>query len=56
MNKNTTFEWCDNCGQETEISSVGGYCKCCGKFLIPCSLCDMDKVKCENCKFKKRGV
>ena len=46
------YEWCDNCGQETKISNKGGKCKCCNKFLLPCSLCDMDKVKCNNCKIK----
>lgn len=48
-----TTEWCDVCGMETEISENGGYCDYCGKFLIPCSLCDMDKVNCNECKFEK---
>lgn len=51
----TTFEWCDNCGQETEISINGGKCEHCGKFLLPCSMCNMDEVVCSNCKFE-RGV
>lgn len=42
-------EWCDCCGQETRIKNTGGYCKYCGKWLKPCSLCDIDKVKCINC-------
>jgi len=46
-------EWCDNCGMDTRISKNGGNCEYCGKFLLPCSLCDMDKVNCKNCKFKK---
>jgi len=45
-----TTEWCDVCGMETEISQYGGYCDYCGKFLIPCSLCDMDKVNCSECE------
>ena len=53
---NTTFEWCDECGQESEISINGGKCEYCGKFLLPCSMCDMDKVNCQNCKFKNGGV
>lgn len=53
---NTTFEWCDECGQESEISVYGGKCEHCGKFLLPCSMCDMDKVNCQNCKFKNGGV
>lgn len=53
MEKNKTFELCDVCGQETEIDNkVGGYCSTCGKFLKPCSMCDMDKVNCNECKFK----
>lgn len=52
----TTFEWCDECGQESEISINGGKCEHCGKFLLPCSMCDMDKVNCQNCKFKNGGV
>ena len=56
MNSDTIFEWCDNCGNESEISRFGGYCEHCGKFLLPCSQCDMNKVKCENCEFEKRGV
>lgn len=48
-----TTELCDVCGQETEIDNkVGGYCSTCGKFLKPCSMCDMDKVNCNECKFK----
>lgn len=53
---NTTFEWCDECGQESEILINGGKCEHCGKFLLPCSMCDMDKVNCQNCKFKNGGV
>lgn len=47
----TTIEWCDKCGQENEISSSGGYCKHCGKWLRPCSICDMNIVDCNFCKF-----
>lgn len=49
------IEWCDNCCMETEISVNGGNCKHCGKFLLPCSLCDNDKVNCNDCKFKNGG-
>lgn len=48
-----TTELCDVCGQETEIdSNLGGYCSTCGKFLKPCSMCNMNEVKCSECKFK----
>lgn len=46
-------EWCDECGMESVINKNGGYCEHCGKYLLPCSLCDMDKVDCNNCKYKK---
>lgn len=53
MEENKTFELCDNCGQETEINGeVGGYCSTCGKFLKPCSMCNMDEVNCNECKMK----
>lgn len=53
MKENKTFELCDNCGQETEIdSNLGSYCSTCGKFLKPCSMCDMDNVNCSKCNFK----
>lgn len=45
-------EYCDNCGQETEIDRNGGYCEHCNKWLKPCSLCDWDNVNCNNCPYK----
>ena len=53
--KDRIIEYCDNCGQETEIDRNGGYCEHCNKWLKPCSLCDMDKVNCANCKKFERG-
>lgn len=51
--ENKTVELCDVCGQETEIDNKkGGYCSTCGKFLKPCSMCDMDKVNCNECDFE----
>lgn len=45
----TTTEWCPYCMDEMEIASTGmTQCKC-GKWLIPCSMCDMENVDCENC-------
>lgn len=49
--KDKTVEWCSECGQESEISIYGGYCKNCEKWLKPCSICDMDNVNCNLCKF-----
>ena len=63
MEERKVFEQCDNCGEETELIvkidskgnyiEYGGYCKECGKFLLACSMCDMDKVNCSECKFEK---
>lgn len=53
--KDRIIEYCDNCGQETEIDRNGGYCEHCNSWLKPCSLCDMDKVNCANCKKFERG-
>lgn len=49
------FEYCPHCNDEEEIKEIGGFCSGCGHFLKPCSLCDMDKVKCEDCKINKEN-
>ena len=48
-----TTEVCPHCNVEVLINRNGEKCKYCGLFLKPCSLCDMDKVKCNECKFEK---
>lgn len=53
VSEDEIVEWCDNCKNESVILKNGGYCEHCGKYLLPCSLCDMDKVDCSNCKFTK---
>ena len=51
------YELCSNCGQEIEIEKNGGICKYCGKYNFPCSLCDNNKINCNECKFeKKEGI
>ena len=50
-----TYELCPYCGEETQITEFGGKCKNCGRFLKPCSLCDMENVNCEKCKFDMKG-
>ena len=45
-------EYCPYCNDETEIEETGAVCSYCGHFLKPCSLCDMDKVKCNECPSK----
>ncbi len=44
-------EICPYCDTETKISSEGGYCEHCGKWVKPCSLCNMDKVNCNECPY-----
>ena len=48
-----TAEFCPYCEQEVLINRNGEKCSVCGHFLKPCSLCDMDKVKCSECKIKE---
>ena len=49
-----SWEMCPNC--ETEQPLVNGFvvhtCIECGEPLLPCSMCDMDVVKCSECPFK----
>ena len=51
MKENKIIEYCDTCNRDVEIPRVGGRCPFCGKYLYPCSLCDMDKVDCNNCEY-----
>lgn len=44
-----TTEWCPYCEEDVEIPSIGmTQCKC-GKWLIPCSMCNMENADCDNC-------
>lgn len=51
MNNDKIIEWCSECGMESEISINGGKCTYCGKWLKPCSNCNMNIVNCNLCKF-----
>ena len=44
-----TAEVCPNCNVEVLINRNGEKCEHCGKFIKPCSLCDMDNVNCRDC-------
>lgn len=51
---NTTNELCPHCNNEVEIiNDKPSKCPVCGETILPCSMCDMDKVKCNDCKFSK---
>lgn len=47
------IELCENCNEEIEITKKGGYCSNCGAFVKPCSLCDNNKINCNDCIFDK---
>lgn len=49
---NATYEFCPYCEEDVLIPTVGGYCDTCGVWLKPCSLCNMDKVNCNKCKWE----
>jgi len=38
----TTDETCPHCDHGTVIPVIGGYCMHCGKWVLPCSMCDME--------------
>jgi hypothetical protein len=45
-------EWCPNCCDEVKLDNEFRVqiCPTCGKWILPCSMCDMDKVDCSKCK------
>ena len=47
---------CPYCDQEQEIPMVAQIyeCNCCGAYLAPCSLCNLDTCDCANCEFAKQ--
>lgn len=47
----TTWEMCPECEEEVELDMVlkMQVCPSCGKPIAPCSICDMDFVKCSEC-------
>lgn len=45
-----TNEVCSYCDQQVEIADTGiSKCPNCGKWISPCSMCNMDEVDCKNC-------
>lgn len=49
--ENKIYEYCPYCNDESIIDKNGGICEHCGNYLKPCSLCNMNKVNCNKCKF-----
>ena len=53
LSRETTVEWCPYCNNEVVIPTFGvSTCPECGKPILPCSMCDMDKVNCVKCIWK----
>jgi predicted RNA-binding Zn-ribbon protein involved in translation (DUF1610 family) len=55
MNENICTEWCQHCETEVEISTemIIQRCPNCGKYIIPCSMCDCDYADCSKCELSK---
>lgn len=47
----TADELCSHCGRETSIPVAGGRCGNCGKWVLPCSMCDRCKDDEGACPF-----
>lgn len=47
----TITEWCLHCCGEVELKAevCKQTCPSCKEEILPCSMCDMDNVKCEAC-------
>lgn len=49
---NLITEWCSHCENEVEIpADRPSSCPECGESILPCCMCDMDIVNCNQCKF-----
>lgn len=48
------FEFCPHCQQDVELKEEFKVqvCPNCGKPILPCAMCDNDKVKCSECPLK----
>lgn len=58
--EDTCIEWCQNCDEEINLKadSIEQVCSCCGEKLLPCNLCDMDRVECYGgkCIMKNKEI
>ena len=52
---NKCTEWCSHCEREVELSTemVIQQCPNCGKYIIPCCMCDWDYTECSKCELVK---
>ena len=51
-------EWCSHCDNEVLIDNdKESTCPVCGARILPCAMCDMDKVNCTtDCPFDKNKL
>ncbi|MGL5642125.1 MAG: hypothetical protein ACRDDM_07650 [Paraclostridium sp.] len=51
----TCTQYCTSCECEVELENIHSVQNCphCENEVYPCSLCDMDSVKCSECQFNK---
>lgn len=48
---------CHHCDFENEVTMEAKIhqCACCGAYLAPCSLCNLDTCDCANCELSKKA-
>jgi len=48
------WELCPNCNTEVKIpNNKRSICPECKEDILPCSMCNMDEVKCSTCPYEK---
>ena len=49
------IEWCHHCETEVMLSAEMTIQQCpnCGKYIIPCCMCDWDNCECGKCELAK---
>ena len=49
------WEQCYHCNTEVKIpNDKASKCPECGNRILPCSMCNMDEVKCSKCPYEKK--
>lgn len=58
MKTNTAYEWCPFCEDEVELKAEFKIqiCPNCGRPIIPCSICDMERTPCFKCPLDEECV
>lgn len=52
------YEWCSFCMNEVQLKAKSELqvCPKCGHLIIPCCLCDCNKVDCNKCDINKASI